>query len=381
MNERSAVIVVGGGAIGSSAAWHLARRGVDVTLVERFEPGHHRGASHGATRNFNVAYREPEYQAMLRESLELWRDLEAESGATLLSLHGLVNHGGAFDVDARHRAMLDAGWRSEMLDATEASSRWTGMRFASDVQFTADGGTVRADLAVAALQAGVVASGGRVIHNTEVVAIREHSSGVEVDLVDADGRRTLTADAVVVAVGAWTSGLLGGLVRLPVLRVTQEQPSHFAPRDAASLDSGTVWPSFNHHASQAEGGGWWPAAIYGMPTPGEGIKIGWHGAGPVVDPEGRDFLPDSAVQADLRRYASEWFPGVDPDSAVPVSCTYTWTADEDFIIDRVGRVVVGAGFSGHGFKFVPAVGRALADLAVGEHGTAERFRLERFSTR
>ena len=62
-------------------------------------------------------------------------------------------------------------------------------------------------------------------------------------------------------------------------------------------------------------------------------------------------------------------------------CTYTWTADEDFIVDRVGRVVVGAGFSGHGFKFVPAVGRALADLAVGDHGAAERFRLDRFSTR
>jgi sarcosine oxidase len=177
---------------------------------------------------------------------------------------------------------------------------------------------------------------------------------------------------VVVTAGAWTQKVLGGVLPLPRLRVTQEQPAHFAP-----LDATTLWPSFNHAAAGVESAEWWPANVYGMPSPGEGVKIGWHGAGRQVDPDARDYLPDPDVQAALRRYAEEWSPGVDPDSAAPISCTYTWSEDHDFILDRRGRVVVGAGFSGHGFKFTPAIGRILADLADDAGRPATRFRLDR----
>ena len=73
-----------------------------------------------------------------------------------------------------------------------------------------------------------------------------------------------------------------------------------------------------------------------------------------------------------RRYARDWLPGVDADLVVPISCTYTTTPDEHFVLDRIGPVVVGAGFSGHGFKFVPVVGRILADL-VDDSGPAPRL--------
>ena len=102
-----------------------------------------------------------------------------------------------------------------------------------------------------------------------------------------------------------------------------------------------------------------------MQTPGEGIKAGWHGVGPVVDPDRRSFTPEPAQLAALQRYARRWLPGVDADSLTDISCTYTTTMDENFILDRIGPLVIGAGFSGHGFKFTPAVGRILADLATG----------------
>jgi sarcosine oxidase len=102
-----------------------------------------------------------------------------------------------------------------------------------------------------------------------------------------------------------------------------------------------------------------------MQTPGEGIKAGWHGAGPEVDPDRRSFLPEPVQLAALQDYARTWLPGVDADSFEAISCTYTTTPDEDFILDRVGPVVIGAGFSGHGFKFTPVIGRILADLATG----------------
>jgi sarcosine oxidase len=154
--------------------------------------------------------------------------------------------------------------------------------------------------------------------------------------------------------------------------VTQEQPAHFAVVDQAA-----EWPSFNHLPDPDEPeDAYWYSLVYGMLTPGEGVKAGWHAVGPVVDPDSRSYTPEPEQLAALQRYARDWLPGVDPDSCVPISCTYTLTDTENFILDRVGPVVVGAGFSGHGFKFTPAVGRVLADLATG--GTApELFSLTR----
>ncbi|HEY0561071.1 MAG TPA: FAD-dependent oxidoreductase, partial [Frankiaceae bacterium] len=68
-------------------------------------------------------------------------------------------------------------------------------------------------------------------------------------------------------------------------------------------------------------------------------------------------------------------PGLDADTPEPVSCTYTSTPTGEFVLDRVGPIVVAAGFSGHGFKSAPAVGRLLADLALGAPVAAEAFSL------
>ena len=84
---------------------------------------------------------------------------------------------------------------------------------------------------------------------------------------------------------------------------------------------------------------------------------------PRTDPDRRTFTPEPHQLRQLRDYVAQWVPGADPDHLVPISCTYTTTPDHDFVLDRRGRVVVAAGFSGHGFKFAPAVGRVLADLA------------------
>jgi sarcosine oxidase len=160
---------------------------------------------------------------------------------------------------------------------------------------------------------------------------------------------------------------------MPRLVVTQEQPAHFAVRDEA-----IAWPSFNHFPGPpAAGYDYWLSPVYGMLTPGEGVKAGWHGVGPIVDPDARDFAAVPAQLAALRRYARDWLPGVDADRATPISCTYTTTPDEHFVLDRVGPVVVGAGFSGHGFKFTPVVGRILADLADGSRRAPELFAADR----
>jgi sarcosine oxidase len=208
----------------------------------------------------------------------------------------------------------------------------------------------------------------------------------------------LLAQRVVLAAGGWVNQLLAGAIgadglddvargpvprELPVV-VTQEQPAHFRLRAGAPAED--TWPSFTHSPSPdlLGPGRTWPAEAYGMATPGEGIKVGLHGVGVVTDPDRRTFLAEPERLETLQAYVAQWVPGADPDDLVPVSCTYTTTSDEDFVLDRVGRVVVAAGFSGHGFKFGPSIGRVLADLATEDAdapvgAAAARFALRRFT--
>jgi sarcosine oxidase len=371
-------VVIGGGAMGSAAAWALARRGRHVTLLEQFGPGHHNGASHGRTRNLNPGYHRPEYVAMLAESLALWEELEQDSGELLLTRTGIVNHGPDPRLALVQAALTDAGIRAESLRPEEATERWRGIRFDQQVLHMPDGGQLNPEAALPVFQRLAAARGGEIRHHTEVVELKIMDDGVRLTLADrapgASGRtEVVTAAQAVVTAGSWTEKLLSGAagsgkLRIPRLTVTQEQPAHFR-----IADQGAVWPGFNHTPGPGPAYRDWYSPVYGMQTPGEGIKAGWHGVGPVVDPDRRSFLPEPAQLAALQDYARTWLPGVDADAFEAISCTYTTTPDEDFILDRIGPVVIDAGFSGHGFKFTPVVGRILADLATGTRPAPQTF--------
>lgn len=359
--------------MGAATAWQLARRGREVALLERWEPGHRMGASHGASRNFNVAYSDPTYVRMLVEALPLWRELEAESGASLLDLVGVANHGSRGGFDEVWAALAESGIPAEFLSVEEAGERWPGIRFDTRVLFNERAGRVNADATVRALHESAAAAGSDLRHRTR--ATRIDVLGEELvrvaSVTDAGVTEVFEARTAVVTLGAWTTKLLTG-VELPRLVVTQEQPAHFAVRDDA-----VAWPSFNHFPGPGDTYDYWLSPVYGMFTPGEGVKAGWHGVGLLVDPDARDFAAVPDQLAALQRYAREWLPGVDADLAAPISCTYTTTPDEHFVLDRLGPVVVGAGFSGHGFKFVPVVGRILADLADGSGPAPALFAADR----
>ncbi len=356
--------------MGLATAWQAASRGHEVVLVERFEQGHHRGASHGATRNLNVAYDDADYVALVQEARVRWDALADETGTPLLDLVGVVNHGRPAMLRRMRALHVDAGVPSELVAAEDAGERWRGIRFETEVLHVPGSGRIRAAEALVALARAATAHGARLRWSTPVTGL--HVEGPErVRVVTADDE--IVARRVVVTAGAWTEDVVGGLVRLPRLTVTQEQPAHFAVTDPEA-----VWPSFNHRPDpDRPAESWWPSVVYGMLTPGEGVKAGWHGAGPVVHPDRRSFEPDPEQLEQLRRYAREWLPGVDAETADPISCTYTTTDDEDFVLDRVGPVVVGAGFSGHGFKFTPLVGSILVDLVEGGEAPARFRRLGR----
>lgn len=358
------VVVVGGGVIGSAAAWRLAARGRSVVLLEQFGPGHRRGASHGTSRIYRQAYEDDFHTTLAGRALPLWRAAEKIAGTRVLTLTGAVDHGHPACTLTRARTLAALGIAHEVIDPAEAEKRWPGMRFDTSVLFHPAAGRLHADRSVQVLKDAAQRAGAEVRHRAAVREIHGAATGVEV-ITDTG---VVRARHAVLAAGAWTRSLLASTsIRptpvLPPLRTTQEQPAHFVPVIDAE------WPSFVHHPGAELAG----EGIYGLGSE-SGIKIGEHGTGPVVHPDTRDFRADPDGVQRLADYASAWLPGVDASTAAADTCLYTSTPDSRFVVDRLGDVTVAAGFSGHGFKFAPAVGDLVAGLAAGDVRSPEPFR-------
>ncbi len=358
------LVVVGGGAMGSAAAWWLARRGAEVTLLEQFERGHDRGSSHGTVRIFRLAYADDLYVRMAKAAEPLWAELEEEADEDLLERTGALDHGHAGRIAAVAEALGRNDVRHDLLEPEQVVERWPGLRVEGPAVFQPDGGVVFADRTVRAAQHAAIARGAEVAFSEPARAIHRRDGGV---VVETD-RRELRADVVVVAAGSWAAPVVGDLAPLPPLRVTVEQPGWFAPRDPA-----LHFPSFIHYR---DGAGSSPTAFgaYGMGDPGVGgrrttfpgtaVKVGEESVRTVVDPADGPFEVSHDALRRLADYVEIWLPGLDPVPLRAETCLFTSTPNDDFVLDRRGPVVVASPCSGHGFKFTPLIGRMVADLAL-----------------
>lgn len=353
------VIVVGAGAMGSAAGWWLARRGHRVLVIDQFGSGHTRGSSHGASRIFRFGYAQPEYTEMALEALSLWRELERHSGERVLDPLGAIDHGPGDEVGPIRLCYERCGVAHEVLGPQEAAHRWPGMRFEGEVLYQPDGARIRADLALRVLHDGIVHHGGQVRMGAGRAFIEPHRDRVRVRAGDL----VASAPAVVVAAGPWTAETLSGLVPLPPLTVTREQVFYFAPASASH-----PWPCFIHRGEPTH---------YGLDTPGRGIKVAEHHTGSAVTADGRSFEVEREGAERLTQYVRTWMPGLRPQPSSFETCLYTSTATEDFVVDRHERLIVAAGFSGHGFKFTPLIGKLLAGAVEGTGDMPALFRFSR----
>jgi sarcosine oxidase len=103
--------------------------------------------------------------------------------------------------------------------------------------------------------------------------------------------------------------------------------------------------------------------MYSLADPVHGLKVGAHHAGPEADPN-ETGEPESRLIEQIASWTREAYRLPEPDPVAAETCLYTTTPDETFVLERRGRVVVGSPCSGHGFKFAPAIGERLADLAL-----------------
>ena len=372
--ERFDAVVVGVGGMGSAALYHLARRGKRVLGLERFDVPHDYGSSHGLTRIIRLGYFEhPDYVPLLRRAYELWRELEQEAGEQLLYVTGIVE-GGERIYEGSLRSCLEHDLTHEAIDGREVGRRFPGYRLPPDfpVVFQPDGGFVLPERCIVAHVSGAVAHGAVIRARERVLEWSGSGSGGVRLRTD---RGVVEAERLVLTAGAWSQDV----ARLPpgLVRAVRQALAWFQPSRPELFEPARL-PVFN---LALEGEHFYGFPAFGIP----GFKLGrydHHGEG--GDPESIDREPTLADEEPLRAFAERYFPdGAGPTVAVK-TCLFEPSPDEHFIIDHhpeSAHAVVGAGFSGHGFKFCSVVGEILADLAVEgstQHDT-QLFRFDRFA--
>lgn len=357
------VAVVGLGGVGTAAAYHLARRDVQVVGLERFRIPHDWGSSHGTSRILRLAYFEdPAYVPLARRALELWADLERVSGERLFvqtgSLDGGPEDGPLFSGSLASCRAHDLD--HEVLDGMALARRFPGFRMPAGHRFVLqpDGGILRPERCTGAHARMAEAMGAELRTGVRVVGWETEGGGARVFLEEGE---ELRCGALVLTPGPWAGDLLPGIGR--ALRVERQVVGWTRPQQETLFDPGRM-PVYNVEVDAGH--------HYGFPAlAGDGPKVGRFGhLGEIVDPDEVDRTPTPADRDALQAFADRHLAHAGPVERM-MACLFTRTPDGHFVVDRIQRdppVVVGCGFSGHGFKFASALGECLAGLALDGDG-------------
>lgn len=353
------VIIIGAGIHGLSSAYSIAKQGKSVALLEQFEFGHLRGASHGPTRIFRMSYDDPDYVQMAMSSLTMWKKLEEQVGVTLVELNGSVDHGPA-DIMMKVVASMDScSVASEVLAREEAKDRWPNLEFDEVTVFQPGGGKIFARSALSALYEICEGRGVDFFEFTKVKKIIDQLSGKVI--VECENEN-FEADVVVSTAGAWTYELLKDQFPLREPTIYQEDMLFFR-----SYDLGAIWPNIRHHNIQDH---------YSQEAPGVGILVGSDRTGQILkNADDRDFIVDPMNGINICEYVQQYFPGLDPQPISSSTYLSSSNGSGDFVVDRVGNVVVVMACEQQGFKFGPLIGKYVSELVSGSRFPQLRFRL------
>jgi cysteine desulfurase/selenocysteine lyase len=341
-------IVVGLGVHGSAALRHLAARGLDVLGLEQYGLGHDLGSSHGTTRMIRRAYPHPDWDALVDTAYQAWAELEGASKAQLLDMTGGLY---AAPQD-RPDPLRGPGCRE--VDTKEAARIFPGLRLPPGFTAVHDprAGIIDAQETLRAQLTLAERSGAHIHDHTPVLGWERDGD----EIVVRTDKAVLRTRRLVLCTGPWTAAQIPSLA--PHLTVTRIVNAYFAADPAGPLGSSGLG-SFSVDLPQG--------LLYGFPaTDGRGLKAGLD-SGPPWDPQ----APRPEATADELALLAEAVAHVLPDAG-PVTesltCLYTMTADRRFIVGEVPgvpQVLFASACSGHGFKFGPAIGEALADLVCG----------------
>lgn len=371
------VIVAGVGAMGSAACWHLARRGLKVLGLERFDLGHAMGSSHGLTRIIRLAYFEgSHYVPIVRRAHELWAETGTEAGMKLLHVTGSLDLApkGAGPVESSLQSCLDHGLTHEVLDGREIARRFPAFQLPEGHLglWQPDGGFVASEKAIYA-HVGLAQSRGAEIRTNE--ALLDWAPTAQGGVVVRTERGTYSAGRLVITSGGWIADAVPALATK--VATVKQAIGWFTTRRPELFREG-AFPVF---ILSVEEGNFYGFPLYEHP----GFKLGGpHFGREPMDPREPDRTPSPQQVALIRECLARYIPDAAGEPLTVKGCVYSVSSDEGFIIDTVPGVpqaVFASACSGHGFKFASAIGEILADLSTSGQSAFDLrpFALDRFA--
>jgi sarcosine oxidase len=373
MSNTFDVIVVGLGAMGSAASYHLAKRGKRVLGLDRFIPPHAFGSSHGQTRIIREAYFEhPLYVPLIRRAYELWAELENESGEKLFQQTGglMIGRPDGVIVSGAKRSAEEHRLPHELLSALEVGRRFPALRPGEDMVAVWEprAGILFPERCVEAHLTLAREQGASLHFEEQVLGWNPDAAGVRV----ITSRGEYQAERLILAAGSWIGSLLPDL-NLP-FTVERQVQFWFEPKFEPTQFHPGRCPI---HLWEHEPGKF----FYGFPDLGNGVKVARHHEGDPADPDSINREVSAQEIEAMRRLVRQFLPDADGPLRSSAVCMYTNTPDEHFFIDAhpaFPQVTIASPCSGHGFKFSAVIGEVLTELIVDGKS---RFDLSLFHNR
>lgn len=360
MSKTADVAVIGLGAMGSAALYHLASRGVRVIGFDRLTPPHVFGSTHGLSRIIREAYYEhPLYVPLVQRAYELWADLERLTGGRLLQQTGGLMIGprdGAL-VSGALRSAREHSLAHEELTAAEVHSRYPAFAVPEDMMalYEPRAGVLDPEGCVDA-HLRLAGSAGAELHTNEPVSSWQARSGVIT--IETSASRYDVA-RVALCAGAWTPALLQSS-DMPFW--IERQVMHwFTPRRDSEVFAPEKCPIAMIEYARDR-------FFYTLPDSGSGVKAALHHEGDSVDPDTVKRVVDERETMRVFELLRRYLPGAAGRHRRAATCLYTNTPDGHFYIaphSALPELLVVSACSGHGFKFASAIGEAVADMLTG----------------
>jgi sarcosine oxidase len=359
--NHSTVIIVGGGGMGMSTAWGLAKAGHDVRVIEQFKRFHKRGSSHGEHRIIRRTYNDALYAALMPYAYQLWEELETDTGQQLMYLVGGLEFGPSDDPALLNIIRINQEFNipNEILAPAEAAKRFPQLRLPPDflAVYCLSNGFLAVDDCVRA-HAEQAQRHGAVIQDEEpVLKIVPLAHGAEVHT----GKGTYTCDKLVVTAGAYVNKCLPQLHLDLAYIIEQNQVQWFEVAHPEWFTADKFPVFIMRDARHAMGG------TYGFPTfRNPGIKIAVNHSNHYIDVDRYDMTPRDDVTERVRDWVREFIPDATGNILSVNTCLYDFPPDEHFVIGLHPQHpdIAFANMAGHGYKFASLVGEILAQLAT-----------------
>jgi sarcosine oxidase len=375
LNNSFDIIIIGAGAFGSSAAYHLSKSTKKVLVIDRDSPPHAFGSSHGQTRIIREAYFEdPIYVPMLREAYSLWDELERESEEKLFLKTGglMLGNKESHVIQGTLNSAQTFKIEHEVLDNQSIKNKFSS--FNADKQtmgvYEQNAGILFPEKCIKTTLKLAKQHGVDLNFNETVLSIEYNSNSVEI----ITNKGSYLSQKCILAAGPWMNKLITEL-KIPLQTTRQVLYWYDIDKKITNYPSNDKFPIFIWNTESGK-------HFYGFPDIGNGFKIAFHDKGELCDPDNINRSISAQEIEEMNHIIHSYF-NFKASFKEAVTCIYTNTPDDHFIIDRhplSDNVIIASPCSGHGFKFSSVIGKILSDMALDKLNefNLSPFELNRF---